>query len=156
MSKTAALQKAALFAGLEPDDVVGAVEGYEHQAFLFGRAGEPVRRFAGHHGKAARTKHDVLHPFHSGGDVSFYDDQLLFRGVIVRRNHALGRRLHDGGAGTSFQVAIFQHKLQAVRTSPGGNFTSESWRTMPVLAPPSGACAERGTARSSDKHARNK
>src|SRR6266436_8724636 len=70
-------KKVRLLAGLEPDDVVRAVEGYEHQAFFFGRAGKPVRRLAGHHGEPAGTEHGVLHPFHSGGDVPFYDDELL-------------------------------------------------------------------------------
>jgi hypothetical protein len=36
-----------LFPGLEPHDVVGAIEGYEHQAFFLARAGEPVRRRVG-------------------------------------------------------------------------------------------------------------
>ena len=36
------------------------------------------------------------------GDVSFYDEQLLFRGVVVGRDDAPGGRFHDGGGGPRF------------------------------------------------------
>src|SRR5690349_3078427 len=72
-----------LSVGFEPNDIVGAIEGYEHQAFFFGGAGEPVRLFAGHHGEAAGAENGILHALHSGGDMTFHDDQLLFRCVVV-------------------------------------------------------------------------
>src|SRR5689334_7934243 len=58
-----------LSVGFEPNDVIGAVEGYEHQAFFFGGAGEPVRLFAGHQGEAAGAENGILHALHSGGDM---------------------------------------------------------------------------------------
>src|SRR5258707_11299196 len=64
---------------------------------FFRGAGEPVRRLAGHHSEAARAEHCVLHSFHSGGDVALHDDQLLLRGVIVRRHNAFRHGFHEIG-----------------------------------------------------------
>jgi hypothetical protein len=91
-----------LFVRFEPNDVVGAIEGHKHQAFLLGGAGEPVRLFAGHHGEATGAENSILHALHSGGDIPFHDDQLLFRCVIVRRDDAPGGCFHDGGGWSRF------------------------------------------------------
>lgn len=79
-----------LFLGLGPEDVVGAVEGDEHEAGGVGLAGEPVHGFAGHHGEAGGAESFFGHAVHAGEEIAADDEELFFGGVGVGGNDAAG------------------------------------------------------------------
>jgi len=90
-----------------PEDVVGGVEGYKHNARRLGLARELVFRFAGHHGKAPWTKSAGRHAFHLCLDASLSDDELFCRSVVMPGHETIWWSFQDDGGWSLGGIASF-------------------------------------------------
>jgi hypothetical protein len=110
---TAALSRlAGKLTALSPVNVISVIEGDDHHTREIALAGELMRHVARHHRESAWPKPRGRMIGHLGQNCAANDDQLLFGGMEMLRNHASWGCLQDQGRATSRRITAFDRRQQ--------------------------------------------
>ena len=98
-----------------PEDVVGPIEGYKHNASCFGLAGELMLGLAWHHRRTllGRATRGAI-PSISVRTFPCDDDELFRRCVVMPGDQAIRRRFQDDGRRAFGGISSLNRRKQAL------------------------------------------